>query len=95
MSNIQRYSIDGHQPENDGYWVTYADHVEAIAAARAETRYANALVNEQSRRDGYEQGQRDALAAAVQRVEALFHKLNYSGVVGDAVIAAIKGGSDE
>ena len=43
--------------------------------------------------DGYEQGQRDALAAAVQRVEALLSREPWQQV--EPVIAAIKGDSDE
>jgi hypothetical protein len=41
--------------------------------------------------DSYEQGQSDAIAAAVQRVEALFlENLSSNGFV-NAIIAAIKG----
>ena len=43
----------------------------------------------------YEQGQRDALAQAVQRVEALFLGNLHSNNFVSAIIAAIKGDSDE
>ena len=42
-------------------------------------------------RVAYEQGQRDAIAAAVQRVEALFLGNLHSNGFVNAMIAAIKG----
>jgi hypothetical protein len=86
MSDIKRYvGIEVHEAA-DGDMVDYADHVAAIAAEKLSNHTAYDL--------GYAQGQRDALAAAVQRVGAcegappshLKVRINLS----DA-IAAIKG----
>jgi hypothetical protein len=71
MSDIQRWTDDlrGRMLNTDphGEFVTYADHVEALRQAReGHLRDAEQY--------GYEQGQRDALAGAVQRVEALFQE---------------------
>jgi len=86
---IQRYEADWmdecHIFAYDGDCVRYADHVAAmIAEGGAAKNY------------GYEQGQRDALAGAVQRVEALPDLVDagftYSDLLHRAyVIAAIKG----
>jgi hypothetical protein len=55
-----RYPASEVLPNENGEYVTYADHVAAmIAEGGAAKNY------------GYEQGQRDAFNAAVQRVEAL------------------------
>ena len=49
MSDIQRWTtlpIDGYAfPSDDGPWVTYADHVAAVAAALGEAvqRYREAV----------------------------------------------------
>lgn len=110
MTDIQRWSHritdtpEGphvwHDKADGGEWVRYADHVEALQQARAETRYANALVNEQAKRDGYEQGERDMLARCIAAVEALDcwkapGPVAVEVVLRESVIAAIKGDSDE
>ena len=67
MSEIQRYyipnGISEAQPSDEGFFVTYADHLEALRQAEGREWHAGI-------KRGYEQGQRDALAAAVQRVKA-------------------------
>jgi hypothetical protein len=120
MSDIQRYvaietDIASRAVVGDKEYagcvdvVTYADHLAAVAAARAEERAelftgddvfrAAAKGITHGKRRGREQGQRDVLAKAIAAVEALGH--------GDpcvcewchnvtVVIAAIKGSdSDE
>ena len=124
--SIQRWTHDddmGHprsfQQDDEGKWVTYADHVEALR--QAEQRGASAYEAEiaawgqkhyeQGQRDGYEQAKRiymaageaglalaasDALAGAVQRVEAAHSWVRGTDPDDVAlwrsdVIAAIKG----
>jgi hypothetical protein len=72
MTDILRYKWTSFGPmlDEDGPFVTYADHVEAL-------RQVTDLATPETVRQAnywYEQGQRDALAAAVQRVEALYSK---------------------
>lgn len=71
--------------------VKFYDHVDAIAAA-GEQGYMNGRLDYDSYDVAlvYEQGQRDALAAAVQRVEAL-HIDGAVWLLRHEVIAAIKG----
>jgi hypothetical protein len=96
MSDIQRWGhttnangdYTGMSRYNQGGWVTYADHVEALRQARSENAYLPTVKASFDR--GYEQGQRDALAGAVQRVEALLSREPWQQV--EPVIAAIKGG---
>jgi hypothetical protein len=102
MSDIQRWSF----PSGAGDFVRYADHVEALRQARADEREkCQEKVWNFDR--GYEQGHRDALAGAVQRVEAIsaddLDKVNPLRerillptflITQRAVIAAIKGDSD-
>lgn len=65
-----------------GKWVRYADHLAAVAEAEQRALGIPNVVS-------YEQGQRDAIAAAVARVEAL--PRFYDGAAyPDEVIAAIK-----
>ncbi len=69
MTDMLRYKWTSFGPmlDEDGPFVTYADHVEAL-------RQASALATPETVAQAnywYEQGQRDALDAAVQRVEAL------------------------
>jgi hypothetical protein len=81
--------------------VTYADHVEALRQARNEPQDGDDFWPSRVRhaeKRGYEQGQRDALNAAVQRVEALGWDYTYRsrGTILEYVnrartIAAIKG----
>jgi hypothetical protein len=61
--------------DEDGPFVTYADHLEALLQAE---HWATPEHVEQAN-FWYEQGQRDALNAAVQRVEAIADDPN-SGV---------------
>jgi hypothetical protein len=84
--------------------VKFYDHVDAIAAARAEAQDGDDFWPSRVRhaeQRGYAQGQRDALAAAMQRVERAY---DWSGIDNDAwvsghqfgtainkIIAAIKG----
>jgi len=69
-----------------------ADHVEALR--QAEQRHDILAKCDRCVATGYEQGQRDALAGAIERVEALiagpFHGMT-SDDRATAVIAAIKG----
>ncbi len=84
MTDILRYRWTSFGPmlDEDGPFVTYADHIEAL-------RQATALATPETVMQAnywYEQGQRDALAQAVQRVEALSE---YS--LRDTCMTAIKG----
>jgi hypothetical protein len=90
MTEMLRYRWTSFGPmlDEDGPFVTYADHVEALRQASLEPLPSLA----------YEQGQRDALDAAVQRVEALIDPWpNTSpGLIRRGnVFAAIKGDSDD
>jgi hypothetical protein len=98
MSDIQRYSLSNREllvtiPDDTGALVYYADHVEALREAENDkTAHGYRM---------YEAGQRDALAAAVQRVEGLrqsnhdpalgWQPWMLAGVCVDKAIAAIKG----
>jgi hypothetical protein len=131
MTDMLRYKWTSFGPmlDEDGPFVTYADHVEALRQASLEP--LPSLAYEQGQRDvfayhpewtvtgmckpdclpcqrlteliterekGYEEGQRDALKAAVQRVEALIDPWpNTSpGLIRRGnVFAAIKGDSDD
>jgi hypothetical protein len=104
MSGLQRYSGNPAEPMNkddNGAWVVWLEAEEALRQAeqRGRDSYEAELVAD-SWRKGYEQGQRDALAAAVQRVEALTGRVvSWPAPYGQAwlapskddVIAAIKG----
>ena len=93
MTEMLRYRWTSFGPmlDEDGPFVTYADHVEAL-------RQATALATPETVVQAmywYEQGQRDALAQAVQRVEALV-EVQHADFVGfyvntEAVKRAIKG----
>jgi hypothetical protein len=86
-----------------GEWVTYADHVAAVAAAveRAKREWSMDAFESNDYLDGKRQGQRDALTAAVERLRS---QAALGGRVdpdyGDFVIgiddaeAAVKGGSE-
>ena len=83
----------------DTPYVTYADHVEALRQAeqalRGELTPRGRAFWEQQAERRYEQGQRDALAAAVQRVEAIPADggwISNGKVWRFQAIAAIKGG---
>jgi flagellar biosynthesis/type III secretory pathway protein FliH len=66
MSDIQRWDREG-RPNPDGVYVTYADHVAAVAEAEQNGRLAQsavemdtAVINQNTAyQKGYEQGQRD------------------------------------
>ena len=81
MTDIQPWSSEAvvrdYMDGSNRVWYTEADHLAAVAAAgqRAVNDFREAM-NESvwylsGQEYGYEQGQRDALAAAVQRVEAI------------------------
>jgi hypothetical protein len=106
MSDIQRWSeyVDGMVISEQGYWVTYADHVEALRQAE---RWSTPEHVEQANY-WYEQGQRDALARAVQQVtddcianghydaSHVYYESDYQLCENcKGTIAAIKGDSDE
>ena len=106
MRHIQRWTVADLSrmsvvPAQEGDLVTYADHVEALRQARAEGRKQGEQDQIDLTRDwglhqhevGRLQGQRDALAGAVARVEALDHVpgLIPLPIYRRAVIAAIKG----
>jgi hypothetical protein len=106
MSDIQRWNLVSwaHRYRSPhGLFVDYFDHLEAVK--QAEQRGRDGL-REQSRMDdwpvekllahkqGREQGQRDALAAAVQRVEALPTAYGDQLIVRRSAIAAITGEVD-
>jgi hypothetical protein len=89
MTEMLRYKWTSFGPmlDEDGPFVTYAEHVEAL-------RQASALATPETVAQAtywYEQGQRDALKAAVQRVEALFLGNLHSNGFVNAIMAAIKG----
>ena len=90
MKEMLRYRWTSFGPmlDEDGPFVTYADHFEAL-------RQATSLATPETVSQAlywYEQGQRDAIAAAVNRVEALFlARLLHSNGFVNAIIAAIKG----
>jgi hypothetical protein len=105
MSDIQQYMVLSLIPLDHGLelapeWkvvVTYADHVEALRQAKEVWR----TEWDTNSRSWYEQGQRDALAGAAQRVEALPWSehirpdlTSYVWVDRSEAIAAIKGESD-
>jgi hypothetical protein len=117
MTDIQRYSLtfaaDGRVEhmgrDARGRYVTHADHVAAVAKAVAEAQaemvlgleWWNQRVND-AQEQGYEQGQRDERAAAVERVEALAVEVSteqgterWISAEESEVIAAINGGTDE
>ena len=97
MSDIQRWTPQWQAeclPDDDGLYVKHADHLaavqQAVMQARADWEMSNGPAFD------YEQGQRDALAAAVSRVEALRRPGDLGGPPSYfECIAAIKGGSDE
>jgi hypothetical protein len=73
MTDMLRYRWTSFGPmlDEDGPFVTYADHLEAL-------RQASALATPETVAQAnywYEEGVRDALNGAVQRVEALPHSL--------------------
>jgi hypothetical protein len=69
VGEIQRWTFDGPPAYEygEGGWVTYADHVAAVATVQADMRDENKRNYDM----GYEQGQRDAIAKAVAAVEGL------------------------
>jgi hypothetical protein len=73
MSDIQRWHASAADSfeYSDGYFVTYADHVEALRQAEQRGYLQGQEDSATQFQYGVEQGQRDAIAAAVQRVEAL------------------------
>jgi hypothetical protein len=99
MSDIQRWGgiYTGDEtmlmgPTPAGQYVLHADHVEALRQAE-QGRLAVSPWAQRNWDEGYLAGQRDALAGAVQRVEALD---DVPGVIAlpiyrAAVIAAIEG----
>jgi hypothetical protein len=98
MADIQRWTFDGPPAYEyaDGGYVTYADHVAAVAAALAEG-YASRM--DEAEQDftvghdkGYWRGHRDAIAAAVAAVEWVWTDvLVYKPDLRlDEIVAAIK-----
>jgi lysyl-tRNA synthetase class I len=97
MSDIQRFDAGLVTPDPEGDCVTYADHVEALRQARDEGYEYGYNSNDTAYMEGFHKGHRDALAGAVQRVEALERFQGGRAQSSDLedVIAAIKGDSDE
>jgi hypothetical protein len=94
VSDIQRYvALPRLRQHDEGSLVTYADHVEALRQARDEAVAEHMALVGKVRLGQYAAGQRDALAAAVQRVEALIPEPRHGSQVLSVieVIAAIKG----
>lgn len=64
MTNIQRWNGVGAHHDDKGWWVAYADHVEALR--QAEQRAWHWQLAEDAKQRGYdlgyEQGQRDVFA---------------------------------
>jgi hypothetical protein len=102
VSDIQRWHIGGcaptTKPDDEGAYVTYADHVEALRQAeQCGKRNAPRTCGQ-----AYDEGQRDALAGAVQRAETRRDEVIIMVAPGDEralvvstyndAIAAIKGG---
>jgi hypothetical protein len=100
MSDIQRWYIT-NPPGQPTEFVSYADHVAAVAEAEQRGRNETEahIGNPVSYQMGYEQGQRDERAKAVAAVEALTTGGTATNVVYNAAIyhaiAAIKGDTDE
>jgi len=67
------------------------DHVEALRQAKADALNQLLDAGEVGLNKAYAAGQRDALAGAVQRVEALWEKYGWDF---PEVIAAIRGGAE-
>jgi hypothetical protein len=106
VSDIQRWDKDFQIPDPDGEYVTYADHVAAVAAARAEgARDCQATHTVRGLKEitriaakGYAEGQRDERDRITKAVEAL-PKAEYDGhafgdLTSDSILAAIKGDSE-
>jgi len=108
MSDIQRYSAYhsgdpsqiGLWDDNDGHWVTYADHVEALRQAeqRGREQVHAAMRSEKvvaevgsMLDDAYVKGQRDALAGAVQRARVEMRECGIHEQRIESALAAIKG----
>ena len=95
MADIQRWTVvpttRAMCATADGEYVTYADYVEALAEVRK--RNADNMLSEFTNfwQQGYGQGQREALDAAVQRVEAWSDKSTYPREAWATLFAAIKG----
>jgi len=81
------YMVD----DKKGQYVTYADHVAAVAEANAYALNRLLEAGEVGLNEAYEQGQRDAIAKAVQRVEALWRGPDGVWLTKSEVIAAIDG----
>jgi hypothetical protein len=89
MTDMLRYKWTSFGPmlDEDGPFVTYADYVEAL-------RQATALATQETVAQAnywYEQGQSDALAAAVQRVEAFLDPWPNTWLRRVETIAAVRG----
>ena len=94
---IQRYDFcddHGTDTSDDGPIVFYADHVEALRQAEQRGRDGVASIATEALRQWYEQGQRDALAGAIQRVSDVKWPPQ-TWQLHREVLAAIKGNSDE
>lgn len=91
MSDIQRYwstVFDGMQPDPSGSWVTYADHVAAVAAAEQRVTFRGSHVG--AFMAGYEQGQKDGYASRMGEAEDDFtvgHDKGYARAISEAVAA--------
>ncbi len=93
-----KWTSFGPMLDEDGPFVTYADHVEALRQAEQRGYLQGQEDSATQFQYGVEQGQRDALAAAVQRVKALAGPTQWrpeprkTAQISE-VIAAIKGES--
>jgi hypothetical protein len=103
MTDIQRWHIDGkrdiHVPADDGFCVSYADHVAAVAEARREA-FGPYLER------GYAEGQRDERLRIRNAVEGLpvilidirfapNDKRRYVRAITEEAILAVIDGADQ
>jgi len=114
MSDIQRYTMNtgvaygnspwvAMDPDRDGKYVLYADHVAALDAEYARvtamaldaTRDSYELGIAKGAAEGVKTGRSGALADAVAAVEALYAERLASEILASEVISAIKGVSHE
>ena len=98
MSDVQRWAVKGFamrdmvsdepmEVDDIGPYVTYADHLAALAQAIEHRDALHATSNGMA----YEQGRRDALAAARRVLTDDWYAVLESEVVGPHETAAIKG----
>jgi len=94
MTAMLRYKWTSFGPmlDEDGPFVLLVDAEAAIAATENTFRNAEGAWYRAGQEYGYNEGQRDAIAAAVQRVEEYVqHDVDDGWLMASEIIAAIKG----